>query len=451
MYGPGKLIKIVFYSTAIAVLIGIAHQALKAVENENPDKANSSTGINSVNFTKSNDYIFLNAAFDSKGNIHLLWMIMDSNFVYQRSSDLGKSWSRPKALAYDDPTISKHPMLARIFDHPKIISVGNTLTVLWTFDGEIEYHPGENGESSWSYNGGFVVRTSSDDGLAWGPEHAVYMGVGVLDNVYVTRGDTIYIAFRGLEYDGISTFFSKSLDSGLHWDKPKSVGPNVKRSDLSIAVDGQSIHIVGVAQEQEEPNGAFRAGFWHMRSSDLGESWEKPRRFDFNQKDGITASIDGITIRPYSNALLLTLATDDVDYLISKDNGSSWSKPKALGANLPFPAHDACNAGDGAAYIFWIDYRNVKIDWKGRLPEPLSSFLLWDDNPFWANNDLYCAFLKDGHIKDTIRLTPAMSYVSLFVCGQVNGRIIVLWSGKREVEKYVEDSPAPFEIFYKLF
>jgi hypothetical protein len=442
----------------VSVLAGTAVTDLCAVETKHSTATKSSPKINPISYAKSNSYIHLNSAFDLKGNIHLLWMVGDSNFVYQRSSDLGKSWTHPKPLAYDDPAILKYPMLAGIHNHPKIIAAGNMLTVLWTFDSDIENYDGnENGEAAWNYNGGFIIRTSSDEGATWSPEQKVYVGSTVLDYAYAVQGDTVYIAYHGeAEYrggksNGEGTYFSKSTDYGLNWDKPVSISPDIKDIDylLSIAITGQTIHVVGKAEDQMDSRGVGTTGFWYIKGRNLGQNWEGPKRFDFGQKDGVGASIGDLKIMPYGNNLLLTLATNDVYYLFSKDDGASWTKPKEAGATLDMPIHDAC-ATDDKANIFWIDRRHKKMDWEGRMPGAISAMLLWDRSPNWANNDLYYARLEDGHVIGKMRLTPPMSYVSDITCGQVSGNTIVIWSGKREVGKSVEDSPAPFEIFYYI-
>jgi hypothetical protein len=449
--------KLIIGILSITVLLAVVGISISLIFAEQPVLPILQRDITSpptaVDYATANDYINLNTAFDSKGNIHLLWMAgRDSNFVYQRSSDMGNSWSRPQALAYNEPALSKYRMLASYGDHPKIIAVGNMLTALWTFDGEPEMYNHGNGQTGWNTNGGFIVRTSSDYGDTWGPEQKAFLGNVVLDNYYAVLGDTIYIVYGGEEYDNYSTFFSKSADFGLHWDKPVRIGPDLNRPGrvISITISGQTIHVIGKAEDETDSKGVGSTGFWHIRGRNLGQSWEEPKRFSFGQRDGIGASIGSLTIMPYGDDLLLTLATNDIDYLLSQDDGVSWSRPSMLGATTLFGNHNACIVGDKAADIFWIDYRNQKMDWESRMPDPISAMLLWDRSPNWANNDLYFARLENGHIREKIRLTPPMSYVSDISCGQVSGHTIVIWSGKREVGKSVEDSPAPFEIFYRI-
>ncbi len=431
----------IIYLLSIIISIGVIYSVLRLIGNKSPGE------IKTVSYTQSNDYIILNATFDSHGNVHLLWMCRDSNFVYQRSTDKGKTWSNPKTLASS---------LAGRANCPRIVAIGDALSILWTFDSEPVMYSNKPGETVWSYIGGFNVRTSTDDGATWGPEQKVYLGTAVLQYVFVTQGNSIYIAYIGNQFDRYNTYFSSSSDYGLHWNAPKLIGPNMRSlgQELSIAIIGNTIHVVGIDENQEEPSGNLKAGFWYMRSTNMGENWVEAKRIDFGGKSKIGATIEGIKIIPFGDYLLLTLAADDIYYLITKDNGSSWSSISGMDATLPFPIHTACAVGKDAAAVFWVDLRHLKMDWQGHLPAPINSMLLWDADPTWANNDLYYASIKGDHIRKKVRLTSPMSYIEEYsdamACGQIGDQTMVIWAGKRKVGKTLEEGGMPFEIFYLL-
>jgi hypothetical protein len=358
---------------------------------------------------------------------------------YQNSRDAGSSWSKFITLVTTGD---------ELIINPQIYAIGDTLLVFWQFN-NLYLRRSTDGGKSWNE----TVASISDSNILNGNigRYHIVLNSGVLYTVYsdyVRHGQS-------------ATYFTKSTDLGKSWKEPVPLAPYIKATEsqdpISIDVSGKNVH--AVVQLIERKPGLSISKVYTAYSDDLGDNWYPTKNLDISSWEAETdASVPTNDFRIVSQEERLVLFFQKQYYwfyMISTDNGDTWSKPKMVTGG-PALQYSLYKNPSGAVDIIWIDQRNQNRDWWGYIP--LSGVLTLGADPYWDNNDLYHATFKKDGLKNIERLTLQSSFVEPYLstgvntiaCGNVGNRLVVLWAGKKIIGKSSIDSPEPYKIFYKI-
>lgn len=234
-----------------------------------------------------------------------------------------------------------------------------------------------------------------------------------------------------------------------------------RRLDLVVAVNLDEWW----SEAQDGAAAVFeRERVFYMGSSDGGVTWSQALELE----TGATADASPVSgRRPIEEVDLIRTPTGLHIFLtglgifvIRSSDGRRWSAPLAI--NL-YPTSLSMGearstsvsvAGSGGnERVAWIDHRFRRSD--RRAWNPLAGFPWSDDDPFWANNDVFTlklsevdAFIDTKSMVIPVRLTPPLSYARVVRVRSAAGRSVILWSGRREVGKDECSADAPPEIFF---
>lgn len=385
--------------------------------------------IPTVESAESLGGLYHDIVVDDSGNIHLIWEDRQRGLFYQKSSDVGETWSAPDILSHD----SNSPRSIS----PRILSVGNTVLVFW------------------SHNG-LRRRVSIDSGMSWNEPEIVLSGYPSTHSRLISDKDELYLVYG--TRDGL--FFTKSEDLGTHWAKTIKIADRSRAvkeiSTPSVIVYGESIHIIWSKVESYKLNSRRKnkGRIMYIRGSESGEKWEKARELDiFGEFDEpvYSAYINHPRICESGGTLLIAFERNGLKYLTSKDLGESWSGTTIL-TYLTVDGVSVCSKRSGGIYVFWIDRRHEKQDWWGYIP--LHFIITWDANPSWHNRDLYFAFIQDEIVIKEGRLTPPISYFDRhnksITCEPIGSGVAVFWSGKITSGKIDSESNVANQVYYEI-
>jgi hypothetical protein len=386
-----------------------------------------------INNISSITPIGIDIAID-KRTIHLIWINDDHRLRYQKSSDAGKSWSAPSKLV----TTGVEFIL-----NPRIYASGDTISVFWR------------------YNNLYLIQ-STDGGATWGQiirSMKCYDFLsGNLGRYNIVLKDGVFYAVYGdYNRDSLSaTFFVKSSNAGKSWSKPVQIAPYVEsdsQDPISIDIDGNTIHVLCHIADYE--SGPRISRVYLAYSDNLGDRWF-PTQSLINSEwgEGGYTKIPTINFTILSKDSMLTIFYQQgysLHLITSRDNGVSWQQPGPL-FQEPILQYSLHKRDNGTVQFIWTDERNKIKDWKSRIP--LYNIIASDDLE-WNNNDLYSAIFEDEGLIDIKRLTPQGSYVEWYMStgvnsissGNIDGEVIILWAGKRKMDRLGVNSPEPFKIF----
>ncbi|HEV2853780.1 MAG TPA: hypothetical protein VHC97_13335 [Thermoanaerobaculia bacterium] len=143
-------------------------------------------------------------------------------------------------------------------------------------------------------------------------------------------------------------------------------------------------------------------------------------------------------------------------------DGRIWSAPVAVAPYETSLARGSTESGSVAAaagpnggVLSWIDARFRKSD--RRWWNPLGGVPWSDDDPFWANNDVFALTLEEtgkaltGYTVTPRRLTSPQSFARSLRAAALDGRTVLLWAGRLGVGKRLEASDRPPTLFYTTF
>jgi hypothetical protein len=413
----------------------------------------------SIENIQSANPINFDVAADQVGNIHLVWANKGREKpTYQKSTDRGKSWICIKELTDFNQGVE---------NIPKVISVNDRLVLLWPENGNLYQQISSDTGNTWSSTDTVMICPQPQD-------TQIFKGDTVESNIYydsvaithsvvrifkaISQNGSIYIVYSN--YDQYDTYFARSDDYGYSWTRPiKLFAGSVWSSDndqLEVQINNKNIHILYRKQLYDFSN---VTPIYYLRSTDNGVTWDDLGEFCSHIK-GLNERcfIDSAYLFPRfvadDNKLQLVLSYGNFYYIFSTDNGSNWYTPNSLGFGYPEEYSLFLN-NTGQLIIPFITNKHQEKDWWGYIPEIVRSVLFIWAYPYWDNNDLYCAFVKDGKLVRSKRLTHQLSYVqrkpifhyTSFTCLQVGKNPMIFWAGKRKAGKSLGDYP--YEIFYK--
>jgi len=383
----------------------------------------------------------LDAAIDGRGTIHLVWMstVVSPQFgrsasigpFYQRGERLGAEWSPPRPFPEDE---ALKPGNAR--SCPRVLAAGDTVAAFWTGEG------------------GLVTKLSTDAGGSWAPERFVLDGPLGSNYVLLRHGGNLYLVFGG----SMGAHFAKSRDWGVNWTDPLPIGPPTARATswppVALAVVGETIHMVGEAADQEVGGGLYAPQFYHVLGAGLGERWEEPHFIELGtaRPDSFQPAV-ALRAIALGQSLLVTYASDRLLYVVTADDGETWSAPRELPAVPPVMQYDLCRQDDSTVEVFWVDLRNIELQDIGKIPPGAGALLGFFGAKPRKNNDLFAATIRDSRAGPAVRLTPPDTYAEILfgalACCPLKEGTLVIWGGKRDFGDYALSDSIKGEVFYR--
>ena len=222
-----------------------------------------------------------------------------------------------------------------------------------------------------------------------------------------------------------------------------------------LVAEGNRLHLLCAVNlpEGSEP-GADEpfARIVFLSSPDGGATWTEPVEAARGHVAGAVALI------PREGALHAFYSAFGLWSTRSAD-GRNWSAPVAVAPYRTTLARGSTESGsmvgspgpDGG-FVAWIDARFRRSD--RRWWNPLGGIPWSDDDPFWANNDVF-ALPLDGIGKappaTLRRLTPPLSFARSLRAAVIDGRTVLLWAGRLEVGKDPAASGRPPALFYATY
>lgn len=164
---------------------------------------------------------------DTHGTIYAAWTEYAGTLWFSRSTDSGKSFSRPQRVAGSDGIPARAPSLA--------IGSGSTLHLAWTVgeDSAADIH----------------VANSSDGGASFTRPHVVGRSAGYSDapKLAVDRNGVLHLVYAessGGPFGRYHIRYTRSVDGGRSFEPPREISKPAPMSSTSsgfpaVAVDGK--------------------------------------------------------------------------------------------------------------------------------------------------------------------------------------------------------------------
>jgi hypothetical protein len=234
-----------------------------------------------------------------------------------------------------------------------------------------------------------------------------------------------------------------------------------------LVVGGGRLHLLCAVNQEERrttlSNGrkveemAPVGAIFYLGSGDGGETWTQPVEVAGGRSRPPVVQAVELMARPGS---LIAVYSAFGLWAARSPDGRAWSAPVAMAPYATSLARGSTESGAVAAapgpdgsVLAWIDARFQKSD--RRWWNPLGGVPWSDDNPLWANNDIFVLRLPEveaalaGRPVAPHRLTsPLSSARSLRAGAAPEGRAILLWAGRRRVGKQPDTFHEPPVLLY---
>ena len=302
-----------------------------------------------------------------KKNVHIVWSDKRDNnweIYYRKSIDNGVTWEKDKRLTYDLGT--SYPGSS----YPRISVNGGNIYIVWQDDKdgnfEIYYKFSNDNGSSWS----------NDIKLTYTAGHSIQPDIAV-------SGDNIHIVWMG-DYSNI--FYINSIDGGKTWSSEVELASTSFSSWCpSIEANGDNVHVAWRDRYSIwVPELGEKGKILYMRSTDNGHSWATPivltetytYGWETVWKPGLAVNGNNVHIVWENNSEIINfdIPKSDIYYLRSSDNGTTWNDKIRLtySNDLNHPTVSA-----------YGDF--VHIAWREREPNALNYIISKDDGSTWSH------------------------------------------------------------------
>jgi hypothetical protein len=207
--------------------------------------------------------------------------------------------------------------------------------------------------------GNLVHRSSQDNGTTWSAASTVApasvnypMQYGGLFAV----GDTVYLLTAAGDMGPSSQplDFRKSTNNGATWSNPIRItrtGQEIRRAN--IVVSGDTVHVFG----GQSGAGGYGTGIFYFRSMNGGVNWEPGVRLFAEADASARMAVDGTTVHVCFGAKLSANSFGGrTSYMLSTNNGATWSQPIFIGENSAesdVQARQQIVAADGRVLAMW--------------------------------------------------------------------------------------------------
>lgn len=242
----------------------------------------------------------------------------------------------------------------------------------------------------------------------------------------------------------------------------------LRQPEPRLAAFGGRLHLL-CAVNREERNEIVSSGrkveelapageIFYLGSGDGGATWTPPVEITSGGRSRPSA-VQAAGILTRRGGLIAVYSAFGL-WVSRSPDGRAWSAPAAVARYETSLARgstesDAVVAAPGleGGVLAWIDARFQKSD--RRWWNPLGGLPWSDDNPLWANNDVFSLNLPEveatlaGRPVTPHRLTPPLSSAhSLRAATDPEGRAVLLWAGRRKVGKRPDTFHEPPTLFY---
>lgn len=272
----------------------------------------------------------------SNGLLHLIYATGIERDFYQRSTDLGQSWSSPFRIDQGASGVTS--------GRPQIVANGDTVAACW-------YH-----NLGGTYNLGF--RASLDDGVNWGPVSFV-----LPNNIFSLQlhdvalfGQVAFVVYMDHD-DSIQFNFTRSTDLGVTWSQPQQMFRVQNFEGLDLTNQGDSLVLLWSAAYSWQD----LMELYFCRSTDGGDNWSDIQllsTFDssgsqnpclaLNERGQLAAFWTDGKYSPY-------WFTGDVFVRYSQDLGETWTEEEALTSDHLAAFPKVVWEGD-SLHLTWEDY-----------------------------------------------------------------------------------------------
>jgi len=315
------------------------------------------------------------------GLLHLIYSTGLGLSFYQRSTDLGGSWSVPYCINLGGGGTSAKPtMRAR----------GDTVVAAW-------YHTLTVG-----HNIGF--RCSTDGGQSWGAVSFVlpsnYLNLEQL--ILTVSGPSTYLIFTHSD-DRIHFCITESTDLGVSWTAQREMFQVQSSEGMDLCCRGDTLLLLWSAiyswQELME--------LYFCRSTDGGESWSDISLLSteddhgsqnpclvLNERGQLAAFWTDFKYSPY-------WFTGDVFVRYSQDLGETWTEEEALTADHLAAFPKVVWEGD-SLHLTWEDYSQD--------PGNISYMASTDNGLSWGQREAVDDYISDS-FNPNLALTPGLVHL----------------------------------------
>jgi len=202
-------------------------------------------------------------AFDSYGNLHVVWFDNTSGneeIYYAKSTDGGNKWTTSRRLTWTAGT-SNRPTI--------VVDCYNNLHVFWFDDTPENYE--------------IYHKKSTDGGTTWTANQRLTWteGSSMVADCAVDSLNNLHLVWFDWTPGSPEVFYKKSSDGGAHWTANKRLTWNAGNSGAArIAVDSSNNpHVVW----QDNTSGSYE--IYYKKSTDGGGTWTAGQRLTWISGD----------------------------------------------------------------------------------------------------------------------------------------------------------------------
>jgi hypothetical protein len=225
----------------------------------------------------------------------------------------------------------------------------------------------------------FQVFRSDDKGASWTPlpvprlpalmhrHWIVPVGASTLQVVVeaLPPGFAPYLAGQRPSQDVTGTpnegmWYFRSDDKGETWSVPQHIDPDVNfagQGNLVVSKDGKSLYVPRY-EEQSKFAPTYTSGRWYLLSShDGGATWKRTEMFPLTRE--LSSAVESLSMDDAGTLFFVWSqqvgAQSRVEYSFSKDQGASWSTPRAVPGDSGTDAMAWGRArGEGNLSLMWF-------------------------------------------------------------------------------------------------
>ncbi len=383
-------------------------------------KQNSEILINSIPQSNSSMELSFDFDIDSNGVIHLVSSDDSAGVRYFKFQKSDNTWLKPVQLG-----------LGKTVSNPKIFINNNIITIIWNNEGLNIQQSLDNGDN-WSNNSGKILSQFPVQ------EYRFSYNKNELTCIFSNR--------NGL-------FIVRSDNQGITWEQPAQIyhSTNQDFSPSELSYSNKELYSMIVWAEKDE--------IYYIFSDNRGESWSTQKFIPANRMH-----INSVFSKNYLFQYLKLAQSNESFFLFYEERGlflqkfeilsQAW-QPAQMINEKSIQGLDIINE-ESKLHAIWVDNRFRKKQWWAHIP--FHQVFTGSADPNWRNNDLFYSIIDGEHVKNPIRITKDLSYVSWLIYNsdkigikKRNSEIYLFWSGISKAGRNFNEYNLPYEIFYTIY
>jgi len=253
--------------------------------------------------------------------------------------------------------------------------------------------------------------------------------------------------------------YLRSHDEGKHWTRPFELASSevYRRTPGALTLDQQGTLYAIWAEVDLVRGGVSQGSLFCRKGPSEGKMWGETVEI-FSQEN---IQIAELVVAAMAEKLFVVWNGGggslpvDLYWQTSHDEGAHWNAPSTITRGWPGGGEQfqSCGSGSGSLCLLWIDKRHAERDWWYKIPVIGDVVLGLNTglDPVWENNDLYLLRNLEGdQWTGEQRLTENLSYVYAFDTVWRKEGLYTIWSGKQKIDKKIDNTPSPYQIFWGL-